>query len=170
MNILEAIFSRRSIRKFTPQLLSDDQINDLLKAGMYAPSARNEQPWHFVLIQDKNLLQDISRVHPYAKMLKEAPLAILICADEKLEPIPGYWALDCAAATQNILLAAHGMGLGGVWLGIYPREERMKDIKELTKLPEHIHPVSLIGIGFPAEIPTHPQRFKTDRIRYNTWE
>ncbi|MEI8204753.1 MAG: nitroreductase family protein [Bacteroidota bacterium] len=170
MNTLEAILSRRSIRKYTSEKVSDEQIKNLLKAAMFAPSARNEQPWHFIVINQKPLLEALSRVHPYGKMLKEAPLAILVCADEMLEPATGYWVLDCAAATQNILLAAHSMGLGTVWLGIYPREDRIKGIRELTKLPEHIHPVSLIAIGHPSEIPMQPQRFKIDRIRYNFWE
>ena len=170
MNTLEAILSRRSIRKYTSEPVSDEQIEQLLMAAMHAPSARNEQPWHFLVINNKPLLQAISNVHPYGKMLREAPLAIMVCADENLEPIQGYWAIDCAAATQNLLLAAHSLGLGTVWLGIYPREERIKDLRELTLLPKHIHPVSLIVIGHPDEIPKQAQRCNSERIRYNFWE
>ena len=131
MDLLEGIFTRRSIRKYKEGIVTQDQVNILLKAGMYAPSARNQQPWHFVVIQDKTTLKRLSEVHPYAKMLTEAQLAILVLGDETLELSNDYWVVDCSAATQNILLAAHGIGLGAVWLGLHPREERKNDIQEL---------------------------------------
>ncbi|MDX9694521.1 MAG: nitroreductase family protein [Bacteroidales bacterium] len=127
MEILEGIITRRSIRKYTDKKISDDQVQMLLKAGMYAPSARNQQPWHFLVINDKRTLNQLSEIHPYAKMLTEAQLSILVCGDETLELSTGYWVVDCSVATQNILLAAHGMGLGAVWLGLLhaKRESRL---------------------------------------------
>lgn len=169
MEILEGIFTRRSIRKYTNQEISTDQIQLLIKAGMYAPSANNQQPWHFIVINQTEILNAIAKVHPYAKMLTKAQFAILVCGDENLELGKGYWVVDCSAATQNILLAAHAMGLGAVWLGIHPREERKKEIKKIVGLPNHIHPLSLISIGYPAEQKETPERFKIDRIHYNAW-
>ncbi len=138
-------------------------------AGMYAPSARNQQPWHFLVIDERSLLDRIREVHPYASMLSGAALAILVCGDESLELSKGYWSVDCAAATQNILLAAHALGLGAVWLGVYPREERQAGIREIFGFPPEIHPFALISVGYPAEERPHPDRFREDRIRWNSW-
>lgn len=169
MEIIEGIITRRSIRKYTDKKISDDQINTLLKSGMYAPSANNKQPWHFIVINDRKILSKIADIHPYAKMLTEAQLAILVCGDELLENGSGYWVVDCSAATQNILLAAHGLGLGAVWLGLHPREERKQAIKELFNLPNNIQPLSLLSIGYPNENKELPDRFKPERIHYNKW-
>jgi len=169
MNIIDAIVTRRSIRKYTDKEISDEQINLLLKAAMYAPSAGNNQPWHFVVIDNREIMNELMKVHPYAQMLKEAKLAVLICGDENLELGKGYWAVDCGASTQNLLLAAHGIGLGAVWLGVHPREERKKAIRQLIKLPENIQPFSLISIGYPAEKKPVPERFREERIHRNGW-
>lgn len=112
MDLIEGILTRRSIRKYKQGQVSQNQINTILKAGMYAPSARNQQPWHFIVITDRDILNQIMQVHPYAGMLSEAQLAILVCGDKTLELSKDYWVVDCSAATQNILLAAHGIGLG----------------------------------------------------------
>lgn len=169
MNILEGIFTRRSIRKYTNQKVTNHQIETLIKAGMYAPSASNQQPWHFIVINEKDILNKIAKVHPYAKMLTQAQLGILVCGDMNLELSKDYWVVDCSAATQNILLAAHELGLGAVWLGIHPREERKNEIRNIFKLPENIQPMSLISIGYPAEEREVPERFKPERIHYNAW-
>ena len=169
MDLIEGIFTRRSIRKYKQGEITQDQLNTILKAGMYAPSARNQQPWHFIAVSNRELLNKIEQVHPYAKMLSKAQLAILVCGDETLELSKDYWVVDCSASTQNILLAAHGLGLGAVWLGLHPREERKKDITELFNLPAHIHPLSLISVGIPDENKGTPERFKPERIHYNAW-
>ena len=167
--VIDAILNRRSIRKYSGKTVDKSDIHLLLKAGMYAPSARNEQPWHFIVIDDRGLLNRIREVHPYASMLSGAALAILVCGDENLELSKGYWPVDCSAATQNILLAAHALGLGAVWLGVYPRTERQSAINKIFKLPSHVQPFSLISIGHPAEEKGIPDRFKDDRIRWNEW-
>ncbi|MBN1766034.1 MAG: nitroreductase family protein, partial [Sedimentisphaerales bacterium] len=133
MDALEAIFKRRSIRRFTDQPISDEIVEQLLRAAMAAPSAHNEQPWHFVTINDRTILEKITEVHPYAQMLKEAPLAICVCGDKSLENDPGvdYWVQDCSAATENILIAATALGLGSCWLGILLRPERMEALTQL---------------------------------------
>jgi len=169
MEIIEGIFTRRSIRKYKDKKIPVEQVNILIKAAMYAPSARNQQPWHFVVVTERDILEKITKVHPYAKMLAEAQLAILVCGDETLELSQGYWVVDCSAATENILLAAHGIGLGAVWLGLHPREERKQAIRDLFKLPENIQPLSLISIGYPDEVKETPERFKPERIHYNKW-
>lgn len=169
METLETIKTRRSIRKFRTKSLSEEQINVLLEAAMYAPSARNTQSWHFIVIDDRDVLNKIPKIHPYADMLYEAPLAILICGDLHIEAIPEYNALNCAAATQNIMLAAHSIGLGSVWLGVYPRIERMEPLIKLMELSENVIPISLLAIGYPNEEVPQPVRFKKERIRKNKW-
>lgn len=169
METLHAIFTRRSIRKFQNKEIAEELIIKMLEAAMYAPSARNTQPWHFVVITDRKKLDEIPRLHPYADMCYEAPLAIMICGDLKLEKLEGYIAINCAAATQNLLLAAHDLGLGAVWLGVYPRKERMNALSKFFGIPEDIIPVSLVAIGYPAESKNKPDRFHPERIHYNGW-
>lgn len=169
MELWEAILTRRSIRKFTSQLVSHDLIEKILRAGMQAPSARNKQPWHFIVIQNREMLDKISVVHPYAYMLKEAPLGIVICGDSNIEITIEYIVQDCSAATQNMLLAAHNFGLGAVWLGIYPREPRIKALRKLLSIPENIIPVSMIAVGYPAEKKEPENRFNPERVHYEKW-
>ena len=166
-----AILSRRSIRKYTAQPVDDEIIEKLLRAAFAAPSAHNEQPWHFVVIRDRTMLDEIPNIHPYAKMLKEAPAALAVCADHKLEKDAeaGYWVQDCAAATQNILLAAHGLGLGACWLGIHPRMQRKDAISKLLNLPENVSPFCLIALGYPAEQKEPSERFQPERMHQNQW-
>ncbi len=169
METLEAIRTRRSIRKFISAAIPDELINKLLEAAMYAPSARDTQPWHFIVVTQKDTLHKIPRIHPHANMVYEVPLAILICGDIFIESIPEYLAVNCSAATQNLLLAAHDLGLGGVWLGLYPRKERMEPMVKLFELPENIIPISLVAIGLPNEVHETPERFKQSRIHFNRW-
>jgi nitroreductase len=167
METIEAILTRRSIRHYTDQPIAKETIDILLTAAMYAPSASNKQPWHFVVIDDRDILNAIIEFHPHAKMLANAKCAILVCGDSELALAPGYIPVDCSAASQNILLAAHGMGLGACWLGIHPREERIAEIRKIIALPENIHPVSLISLGYPAKQPSKPERFDASRIHWN---
>lgn len=169
METLEAIFTRRSVRDFKSDPIPEEEVNDLLRAGMQAPSARNEQPWHFIVIDDPDLLHAIPEFHPASKMLLEAPLAILVCSDRKLETKRASWLQDCSAATQNILLAAHAMGLGAVWLGIFPDSERVFGMQSLLAMPKDIRPVALVAVGYPASIPEPVDRFKSERVHHNQW-
>ncbi len=169
MEAMEAILFRRSIRSYTQQPVSEELINALLEAGMSAPSAGNEQPWHFIVINDRKILDEIPKFHPYSEMLREAPVAILVCGDLRLETHQGFWIQDCSAATQNILIAVNAKGLGAVWLAFYPRETRISGIRKLLRLPEHIIPLSLIAIGYPAEHKPPSNRFNISRVRYNQW-
>ncbi|MGA1978705.1 MAG: nitroreductase family protein [Bacteroidales bacterium] len=170
MELYEGLLSRRSIRKYTGEKIEDDRIIKIITAGMYAPSASNKRPWHFIVIDDREVLGRIMKEHPYSSMLAEASHAIAVCGDEKLENGPGYYKLDCSAATQNILLAAHSMGLGAVWLGVEPRAERISKISAVLGLPPHIHLLSLVSIGVPIKIPAEiPERFEPRKIRRNKW-
>ena len=168
---MKAILNRRSIRRYTDQAIPEELITELLEAGMCAPSAGNERPWHFVVITERNLLNGITEIHSHAQMLKQAPVAIIVCADATCDKYPGssYLVQDCAAATENILLAAQDRGLGTCWLGVYPREDRMKGLTRLLGLPEHVIPVSAIALGFPAEVKSAGSRYDAARVHRNHW-
>jgi nitroreductase len=169
MDAIEAILNRRSIRKYSGENVKDEQLELLLKAAMYAPSAVNKQPWHFIVFRDTKIRQQIVDFHPNASMLPGADTGILVCYDENLQHATGYGPVDCSAATQNILLAAHAIGLGAVWVGIYPRLNRIESIHKLFSLPSNVKPFSIISLGYPAEKKTFPDRFKKDRIHYERW-
>lgn len=170
MHALECLLTRRSIRKYAETPVDPSLIEELIKYAMYAPSAANTQPWQFIAINDRKILQSIRTFHPYSRMLDTAPLAVLICGDESLEYGPGYMEMDCSAATQNLLLAAHAHGLGSVWMGIHPVPERIAGMRRLTGLPETLHPISLVVLGYPSdELPTTPERYKQERIHWNQY-
>jgi nitroreductase len=166
---MDFILSRRSVRKFTKEPVAEEQVRQLLAAAMAAPSAGNQQPWHFVVIDDRRVLDQPPAFHPNSKMLYEAPLAIAVCADLTRDSHHGMWVQDCSAATENLLLAAHALGLGAVWLGIYPREERVGGLRKLLGLPEHVMPLSLVAVGHPGEHPPPAERFQESRIHRNHW-
>lgn len=166
---MEGIFTRRSIRKYTGAPVSDEQVTELLRAAMAAPSAGNQQPWAFVVVRDRRVLGVIAEANPYGGMAREASVAIVICADMTRDQRPGFWAQDCAAATQNLLLAANGLGLGAVWCGTYPREERMGPIAQVLGLPEHIIPFAVVPVGYPAERPAPANRYDPDRVHFDRW-
>ena len=169
MDTQKAIMTRRSVRDFKPDPVSEADRDDLLRAGMQAPSAKNEQPWYFIVIDDPTLLHAIPEFHPHSDMLMEAPLAILVCSDRKLELKRATWLQDCSAAAENILLAAHAKGLGGVWLGIFPDSDRVSGVQDLFKMPADVRPVALLAIGHPASQPEPEDRYQPDRIHLNRW-
>jgi nitroreductase len=166
---MKAILARRSIRRYTSEPVSDTDITELLEAAMCAPSAGNEQPWQFVVITERRLLDKIPGFHPYAQMVYEAPTAILVCGDMRKDLHKGYWVQDCAAAAENILIAVTAKGLGAVWVGIYPRDDRVKALRKLLDIPEHVVPFALIPLGHPAEEKPPANRFDKGRIHYNGW-
>ncbi len=169
MDALQAILTRRSVRAFTAQPVSPERITQLLEAAMQAPSACNQQPWQFIVITDRKTLDELPAIHPHAEMSRQAALAIIVCGDLSLETCKGYWAQDCSAATQNLLLAAHALGLGAVWTGIYPVEDRVAAFRKRFGLPDHVIPLCLVPIGYPAE-PVEPvSRYKPERIHANGW-
>lgn len=169
MNTLEAIKTRRSIRKYKKGQVPIKIIQTLLEAAMQAPSAGNEQPWHFVVILEKDILSEIAKINPYADMAGDAALAVLICGDVDDEKYEGFWVQDCAAATQNLLLAAHELGLGAVWTAVYPMGDRAEKYSSLFKLPSNIIPLALVPIGYPDQERKIENRFKEERIHFNKW-
>lgn len=169
MDAIEAILTRRSIRKYAAGPIPDEAVRTLLEAAMAAPSSKNRQPWAFVLLDDRSLLDAIPEFHPHAAMLRKAPLAILVCADTTRQPLEGYWLQDCAAATQNLLLAAHALGLGACWVGVQPRPEREAGLRRLLALPDFVRPVALVALGLPAETLGRADRFESSRVHHNGW-
>jgi nitroreductase len=169
MDTIKAIMTRRSIRRFKIRPVEEKKIEILLQAAMQAPSARNSQPWHFIVITERGLLSAIPEFHPNAKMLLQAPAAIMICGDIRIEESIEYINSDCSAATQNLLLAAHSLGLGAVWLGIYPRERRVEEIRKLLGIPRTITPIALVALGYAAEDKEPEERFQPKRIYLNRW-
>ena len=169
MEAMKALLTRRSIRKYKNDPIPQEIIKRLLTSAMAAPSAGDQQPWHFIVIKDRDILGKIPSFHAYSEMLHEAPLAIAVCGDLDKQIHEGYWVQDCSAATENLLLAAHAQGLGAVWLGIFPREKRVQGLKNLLGLPEHVLPLSLVAIGYPAEQNPPAERFNAERIHYDTW-
>lgn len=166
---MEAIFKRRSVRRYAKEEVPEESLHKILEAAMNAPSAGNEQPWHFVVIRDKQTLGELSGCSPHASMLKDAPLGILVLADLLLERHKGYWVQDCSAAVENMLIAVAGLGLGAVWLGIYPVEDRISSVKKLFGLPENIMPFAVVPVGFPLEPPRPVNRFNQARVHSEKW-
>jgi len=166
---LRIILSRRSVRSFLSKPVPDELVTDLLKAGMSAPSAHNQQPWKFVIIKNREKLEQIMKFHPFSSMLEEADLGILVCGDKELVKTEQFWPQDCAAATENILLAAHSLGLGSVWMGIYPEPSLVKNMAVLMGAPDNIVPFALIAVGYPNEEKLPSDRYEESRIHYNQW-
>ena len=169
MDVLEAIHTRRSIRAYQNKPVPEELIQKLLATAMQAPSARNQQPWQFVVIDNRATLAKIPPFMPNAAMAGNAPLAILVCGDLSLEKSPGYWMVDCAAAVENMLLAAHALGLGAVWCGVYPREARMDGLRQLIGLPKNVIAHSLVVLGYAAEQVPAEDRYRPERVRRNHW-
>ena len=164
---LKIIFARRSIRAYTNEPVTEEEITLLLKAAMAAPSSRDRKPWHFIVVKNRETLKKLSQVHPHADMLPGAACAIAVCGDKNISP--DYWIQDCSASTENILIAAAGLGLGAVWLGCHPREERETAIKKVLQVPEHIGILSLISIGRPAEKKEPRTQYDTTRVHNERW-
>lgn len=169
MDVLQAIFTRRSIRNFTGEPLSKEELETILKAGFCAPSAHNMQPWEFVIIKSTEKLEHIAQLHPYANMLSQAGCAIIVCGDTEKQSLEGFLVEDCSAAIQNMLLAAHGIGLGAVWSGIYPLPELIQLIRDTVKLPDTIIPVGMVVIGHKAQDSEPSDRYATEKLHYDQW-
>ncbi|MFC2078027.1 nitroreductase family protein [Candidatus Bipolaricaulota bacterium] len=169
MDAIEAILTRRSIRSFRDEPVPEELIETLLRAAMAAPSAGNQQPWQFVVVRDRAVLDRIPTAHPHAQMATEAPLAIVVCGDTALEKHKGFWIQDCSAAVENLLVAAHASGLGAVWCGVYPSEERVAGVRELLAIPEHVVPLALLVMGHPNEEKPPSERYEETRIHSDRW-
>ena len=165
--LIQTIFSRRSIRKYTDQPVSEVDIQTLLEAAMAAPSASNRKPWHFVVVDERETLNQMGEAHPYAKMLFEAPLCIVVCGDAAISK--HYWPHDCSAATENMLLAATALGLGAVWCGVHPNDDRIEAVQRILDLPAHVVPLNLVPIGRPAETKEPRSQYDRSRVHRGRW-
>jgi nitroreductase/catechol 2,3-dioxygenase-like lactoylglutathione lyase family enzyme len=168
---VRTLLNRRSVRSFSGEPVPPVLVEGILRAAMQAPSAGNQQPWRFVVVRDKNILKEVPSVHPYAAMVPECDVAILVCGDTRAEKYPGYWTQDCSAAVENMLIAIQSFGLGGVWLGVYPTEDRVVGMRKLFHISEEtVIPFALVPVGFSK----HPhaevtQRFDADRVSLDVW-
>ena len=168
---LDFIFKRRSIRKFSSEPVSAEQIQDLLEAAMAAPSATNMQSWHFMVVQEPALLENLRKVHPFGKMV--APLAVVICGDLggiKRLVAENYWMQDCSAATENLLLAATALGLGAVWCGVSPIKTLVKLVTGVLGLPKTLIPLNVIYVGHPAEVKEPGTKFNDKKVTYDRFK
>jgi len=166
---MDAIFNRRSIRRYTSEPVPEEAVDRILRAGMAAPSAGDERPWHFIVLRDRAVLDAIPRFHPYAQMLRNANCAIVVCGDPTEEKFDGYWVQDCSAATENMLLMAQGLGLGSVWLGVYPMQDRVAAMRELLGAPQAIIPFCIVSLGYAIEPKAPANRYHPERIHRDRW-
>ena len=166
---MDPVLSRTSIRCYTPQPVSEEAIRTLLQAAMAAHSAGDQRPWHFVVIQDREVRSRIAEIDPFAHMVPQSPTAILVCGDPTLQKHQGSWMQDCAAATENILIEAHLLGLGTVWLGVYPVEGRVQSLRRLLGLPEKVIPFAIVPVGYPAERREPAHRYDESRVHRDCW-
>ena len=165
--LVQTIFARRSIRRYTAEPVSGADIKTLLEAAMAAPSASNRKPWSFVVVTERQTLDRLAEVHPHGKMLFEAVLCIAVCGGPTSSE--RFWVQDCSAATENLLLAATALGLGAAWLGVYPREDRVAAVRQVLGIPDTIAPLNLISIGHPAEEKEPRTQYDESRVHRERW-
>lgn len=170
--VLDAISTRISIRAYQDRPVGADTVELLLRAAMSAPSARNRQPWAFIVVDDKALLRQLADSLPYAQSAAAAPMAVVVCGvltESQGATNAGWWVQDAAAASENLLLAAHAVGLGAVWTGVYSYEDRVRAVRNVLGLPRHVVPLNVIPIGYPAENPAPKQKWDPAKVRRNGW-
>ena len=166
---MKLIFRRRTIRKYTSLQVEPEKLKLLLEAAVMAPSAGNQQDWQFVVVTQRETLDKLSDATPNAKPLLSATAAIIVIGDMEKETRTGFWVQDCSAATMNILLQATEIGLGSVWVGVYPREERIENVSRILILPAYAIPLCIIGLGYPDEVKETPVRPLDDIVHYEKW-
>lgn len=167
---MNAIFNRRSIRKFKDMVLEPEKVDKLLRAAMQAPSAANQQPWEFIVIQEKEALSQLSQVSPYAKPVASSGATFILLANENALLVPTAWQQDLSAAAQNILLEAAELELGGVWFGVATSEVVMENVSKLYDLPSHIKPFALISVGYPeGQGNVFVDRYNESKVHWGKW-
>jgi len=172
MDLFDAIYARKSVRSFTPKIIENESLIQLVRAAMAAPSACDIRPWEFILVTKRQTLDKLANIMPYGKMLHNAPAAIIVCADllkAKEAPQQEYWIQDCSAATQNILLASVAFGFGAVWLGVTPTADRITQVASCLKLPKNVQPLNIIAVGYPATDEPSKDKFNPNQIHLETW-
>lgn len=169
MEGIEAIMTRRSVRSFTEEPLTDEELDMLLRAAMAAPSASNGRPWRFLVVRERDRLERLSRATPFAKPVAGAGAGVVVCVDKLALKYPGFWVIDCAAAIQNMLLAARSTGLGGVWIGVHPVQPLVSSVRRAMELPRHIAPHSIVALGHPERTPEPVDRFEAEWVHRERW-
>lgn len=169
MELYEAMRTRRSIRKYTDEPISDDDLQLILEMAMLAPSAMNEQPWQFVVVRSEAGRASLAETSPYTHMAAKAPLVIVVCGDMKRDKAEGMWVQDCSAAIQNLMLAARGRNIGSVWCGVHPVAEREAHIRSALNLPPHIIPLGLICLGHAEGSFKEESRYNSTLVHLETW-
>ena len=170
--VLDNIASRTSVRAFQERPVGADTVELLLRAAMAAPSARDRRPWAFVVVDDKTLLRQLADSLPYAQSAAAAPMAVVVCgvlSESRGATNAGWWVQDAAAASENLLLAAHAVGLGAVWTGVYSYEDRVRAVRSILGLPRHVVPLNVIPVGYPAENPAPKQKWDPSKVHRNGW-
>lgn len=171
--VLNNILSRKSVRSYTDQPVSREQIDTLLRAAMAAPSGKDMRPWKFLVLDDSAAIKDFATKVPRAKMLAEAKAVVVVCGDMTVtgdDGKPSYsWVLDCSLASENLLLMAEAMGLGAVWVSVHPREERIAEVRQALNLPEHLMPLNIIPLGYPKGDAKPKDKYNAENIYYNKW-
>jgi nitroreductase len=165
--MIDAILARRSIRKYTDEPVSEEHITAMLEAAMSAPSGMNLKPWHFVVVSERERLDRLGAATKSWGMLKEAPLAVVVCGDPAISE--KYWDQDSIAALENLLIAVSMLGLGGVWLGCHPNPERVGPVREILGIPEPVVPIAVLSIGHPAEEKEPRTQYDEERVHRNAW-
>lgn len=165
--MIDAILARRSIRQYTDEPVSEDDIRQLLEAGMAAPSGMNRKPWHFVVVTERELLDRLGDTTTSWGMLKQATLAVVACGDPDISE--KYWVQDTIAGVENLLIAVSMLGLGGVWLGCHPNPERVGPTREILGIPEPVVPIAVLSIGHPAEEKEPRTQYDAERVHRNGW-
>ena len=166
--VIDTMLRRRSVRSYKADPVPDAILEDVLRTGMNAPSAANQQPWHFVVIKDRNVLDSITAFHPYAAALKSAPVAIVVCGKPEGQ-FKEWWPQDCSAAVQNMLLAATAHGLGSLWIGIHSDPGREKNLGALIRVPSGVLPFAIVALGYSEKPAAKADRFDKTRIHMETW-
>ncbi len=169
MNTIDALLTRRTIRRYTDRPLAADTVHELVKLALQAPSAADARPWHLISVDDRGILKSLAGTMPGCDMLLEAPAAIVICGDPSLEKFEGFWPQDCSCAAMVVLLAAHERGLGACWIGLHPVADRARAVSEALKIPEGVIPLSMIALGYPAEELGVEDRYDEGKLHHNRW-
>ena len=164
--MLDLIKKRRSIRKYTDDPISDTDVRKLLEAAMAAPSADNLQPWEFVVVRDPDLREQLARTHPWAKMCADAPVVFVVCAKERRS---SHWVEDASAATENLLLAATGLDLGAVWVGVYPNSRNEKHVRQVVGAPDNLRILCLVPVGHPAESKPPHTKYDESKVHHDQY-
>jgi nitroreductase len=165
--VLDLLYTRRTIREFADEAVTDKEVESILKAAMAAPSMEDKRPWHFVVVRKRKTLDKLADIHKYAYMLKGAALAIIVCGDQKTSE--RHWVEDTSVATQNLLLAASALGLGAVWISLYPKKKHQKAVRELLDIPDHMGVLCAVAVGRPADKSKAPSHYDEGRIHHEEW-